>query len=139
MKEEENMKPNSTCLNCEQPITDKFCAHCGQKHIAGPLTVSYFIKTFISALTNSDTRIFRTFKGLFLNPGHVAKQYALGKRQHFVNPLRLCIVIISSYLAFLVFSGGIISLNESEVLHQASFNETEQKNLSEFGFGVISV
>ena len=113
----QNTATASKCMNCNTSISGNYCSHCGQKHIVGELTVGFFINTFIDALTNTDTRIFRTFKDLFIRPGHVAKLYASGKRKQYVNPLRLCFVIIGLYLAFLALTGGIATLNEY-ALHQ---------------------
>ena len=116
---------SSKCMNCGTPISGMYCSHCGQKHIEGELTVGFFINTFIDTLTNTDTRIFKTFRDLFIRPGHVAKQYTSGKRKQYVNPLRLCFVIIGLYLALLALTGGIAALNEYAV-HQ------QQAGISEF-------
>ncbi|TQV77191.1 DUF3667 domain-containing protein [Aliikangiella marina] len=106
------------CLNCGSQLTGPYCSECGQKHIAGNLTSRYFIDAFLEAITNTDSRAFRTLKDLILYPGYVAKRYVTGSRQYYVNPLRLCFLIIGAYLAILALNGWISPVVDSSLAQQ---------------------
>jgi len=118
------------CLNCDAPLTGLYCASCGQKHIENALTIRFFIKTFVDAITNTDSRVFSTFKDLFMRPGYVAKRYVSGGRRQYINPLRLCLLVIGTYLAILALNGWISPVIDSSLL---------QTNVAEREPGIFGV
>lgn len=98
---------NTHCRNCDAELTGKHCASCGQRHIEGELTLGFLGNSILDAITNADSRLLHTCKSLFFKPGFVAKQYVSGCRQQYLNPIRLCLVIIGSYLALLALNGWL--------------------------------
>ena len=115
----QNNNSGAQCLNCTAELTGEYCAHCGQKHINEPLTVSFLVRTFFSTLTNTDAQFIQTLKQLIIKPGYVAKSYASGKRKQYINPMRLSFVIIGIYLAILALTGGIASFSADQQIQQA--------------------
>lgn len=113
-----------TCCNCDAPLTGAYCASCGQRHIEGELTLGFLGNSVFDAITNADSRLLRTCKALLLQPGFVAKQYVSGCRQQYLNPIRLCLVIIGSYLALLALNGWLAP-SAGDVLTQG---DTSQLN-----------
>ncbi|MEX0299901.1 MAG: DUF3667 domain-containing protein [Kordiimonas sp.] len=95
------------CLNCDALLDGAYCSNCGQKHISGTLTFNYFVKSFIHEIANTDSRIWHTVIELVKSPGFVARQYVLGARQKYINPLRLCLVLVGGYIAFLALNGWL--------------------------------
>ena len=70
-------KKGIVCLNCNQPISDNdnFCSNCGQVNDELPLSIKQFISEFFSGFFSFDTRFFKTFIPLLLQPGKVSKEY----------------------------------------------------------------
>ena len=94
MKSTTQFKQNKrgvTCLNCEQPISnrDNFCSNCGQVNDELPLSIKQFVSEFFSGFFSFDTRFFNTFIPLLFKPGKVSRDYVEGKRRRYVNPFQL--------------------------------------------------
>ena len=92
------------CLNCEVPLTGRWCANCGQKHLDGPPTMALFFEELIAALTHADSRFWRTLKALLLRPGFLAREFFDGRRVSYLPPVRLYLGI--SLVFFLWLSIG---------------------------------
>lgn len=97
----------NSCLNCGSGLSGEYCSKCGQKHIGDALTLNYFIKSFVHEIANTDSRIWHTVTELIKHPGYVARRYVMGARQQYINPLRLCLVLIGIYIAFLALNGWL--------------------------------
>jgi len=48
---------------------------------------------FLDYLFNLDSKLYRTLKGLLFKPGFLSKEFVLGKRVHYVLPVKLYVVI----------------------------------------------
>ena len=112
------------CLNCDASLGGAYCATCGQKHIEGTLTLSFFVQTFVAAITNTDSRFLRTFKELIIQPGYLAKRYVAGNRKQYIDPVKLSFIIIGAYLAILAVNGWISPAVENTPLQTNSINES---------------
>lgn len=89
------------CLNCDTPLTDKFCPHCGQKDIPRRQTMGELISNFIGSFTSFESKFFRSLKYLLLHPGFLPLEYTAGRRERYYHPARAYVFI--SFIFFLLF------------------------------------
>ncbi|MCB1044769.1 MAG: DUF3667 domain-containing protein [Acidobacteria bacterium] len=80
------------CLNCNQPLTGKYCANCGQSGNVGRLTTPQLLSDAFAHWFNFDSQVFRTVKQLTLNPGGTSLSYITGQRVSYVPPFRYFLV-----------------------------------------------
>lgn len=92
---------NRVCLNCETPLTDKFCPHCGQKDIPKRQTLGELIMNFIGSFTSFESKFFQTGWTLLSKPGFLVKEYNTGRRERYYHPARAYVFI--SFLFFLLY------------------------------------
>jgi hypothetical protein len=83
----------SSCLDCGEPITGRFCASCGQR--ADPLHKSLreFVSEFTEGLTNFDAKLWRTLPALLLRPGLLTAEFNAGRRTRYVHPFRVYLFV----------------------------------------------
>ena len=91
-----------SCPNCHTALQGKFCANCGQNQKG-------FDRFFFSLVSNAfediftvDSRAWKTSVLLMLRPGFLTKEYFLGRRARYVQPLRL--YFITSLMFFFALS-----------------------------------
>ncbi len=87
----------STCLNCGQVLTGRYCAGCGQKTLPTDLTFREFLHETTQELTNWDGKIPSTLKALFFNPGLLTLDFFAGRRARWLTPLRLYLICSVAY------------------------------------------
>lgn len=89
------------CSNCEAAVTGDFCGSCGQR-AADPalMSVRAFLVQSIHELTDVDSKFIATLKKLLGEPGGLTRDYFEGKRQRYVAPTKLYLVV--SAIFFLV-------------------------------------
>lgn len=115
---------DACCLNCGARLTGEYCNECGQKHIEGVITLGFLANWMIDAVTNADSRFFRTLKELITNPGDVARRYVHGCRRQYLNPARFFLVVVGTYLAFLALTGLLAPSVNNVASADAFFDET---------------
>lgn len=102
--EDQNLIQEKThlCPNCQAPLINKanFCHHCGQKNTDGRLTVKELFSQFFDNIFNLDSKIFRTFGGVFI-PGKLTNAFLSGQRRKYNHPIRLFLVMMVISLATL--------------------------------------
>jgi len=99
------------CASCGQPVTGRYCSHCGEK-VLDPeaLTVRHFIThSVVDELVHLDSKFWRTLCSLMFRPGFLAGEYSAGRRRLYINPVRLLIAAIIAY-ALLTRGGLLVSL-----------------------------
>ena len=94
-------RKEKNCLNCGTVVQGRFCQHCGQENIEPKETVWHLISHFFQDITHFDGKFFSTIKYLFTKPGFLSKQYMIGRRASYVNPIRL--YVFTSAFFFLIF------------------------------------
>jgi hypothetical protein len=97
------------CANCGQLLSGRYCAQCGQKELRpDDLTVRrFFVDTVVHELTNVDGKIWRTLRALLFRPGLLTAEYSAGRRQPYINPLRIYIVAVIVYAV--LTQGGLVA------------------------------
>ncbi len=95
------LRTDKTCLNCGAEITGRYCSACGQENIEPKQTVWHLIQHFLSDVTHFDGKFFTTVKDLFTKPGFLSKEYMIGRRVSYLDPIRM--YIFTSAIFFLIF------------------------------------
>ncbi len=95
------------CPECHAELLGKYCSNCGEKlPDAHDLSLRHFLHHGLHELTHLDSKIFRTLRTLILKPGVLTAEYLAGRRQRYVLPLRLFLVIFALNL-FLYTRPGV--------------------------------
>jgi hypothetical protein len=102
-----------TCANCGEPVSDRFCGHCGQRLEHRVHSLSEFMGEAAEVITHADSRVWRTFVPLLFRPGFLTQQYLAGRRASYLPPFRLYIVL--SVVFFLMVSLAIRTTHVSVV------------------------
>lgn len=82
-------------------MQDRYCHHCGQENTEPRESVGHLIAHFFKDITHFDGKFFGTLKRLATRPGFLTREFALGRRAHYVNPVRM--YVFTSFVFFLIF------------------------------------
>jgi hypothetical protein len=89
------MSYNTTCLNCNELVTKKFCPNCGQKTDTHRITFKHFIThDLLHGVWHIEKGILFTLKEALLRPGKAALDYISGKRIRYYNVFYLTLLMI---------------------------------------------
>jgi len=89
------------CLNCGTTVAGRFCQHCGQENLVPKQKFGGMLKHFVYDLFHFDGKFFDTLRNLVFRPGFIPKEYVAGKRQSYLDPIRM--YLFTSAVFFLVF------------------------------------
>ncbi len=94
-------RAEKNCLNCNAVLEGRFCHICGQQNIEPKETVWHLISHFFQDITHFDGKFFSTVKYLITKPGFLSREYMLGRRASYLNPIRM--YVFTSAFFFLIF------------------------------------
>lgn len=104
----------STCKNCGNTFSGKFCNQCGEKvYTEHDKSVVHFLDEGVHFLTHFEGSFFTTVKTIFLRPGRLSMDYCGGIRKRYFKPLSFFLLLVILYLLFPFFEG----LNMRMVYH----------------------
>lgn len=83
------MEKEAYCLNCKEPLTDRFCPHCGQDSKEFKRSVWAICFQFFETFTDFDNKLWSSLGPLIYRPGYLTKQFLLGKRKSYLNPIQM--------------------------------------------------
>jgi hypothetical protein len=86
-----SLKPG-WCLNCDAQLHGPYCAKCGQRNTSVSASLRSLAGEFADEFLSLDSRLLRSLLALLFRPGHLTRQYLVGRRERYVRPLRLYIV-----------------------------------------------
>ncbi|MBS1655045.1 MAG: DUF3667 domain-containing protein [Bacteroidetes bacterium] len=89
------------CLNCGIALQGRFCHVCGQENLEPKESVWHLVSHFLNDITHFDGKFFTTLKDLVLKPGFLSREYLIGRRASYLNPVRM--YVFTSAIFFLVF------------------------------------
>ncbi len=92
---------HTRCLNCEEALHGPYCSVCGQRATTLDVSLGEFVREALDNLLSVDSRLWRTLITLLRRPGELTVEYWQGRRERFLPPLRLYLVV--SFVSFLVF------------------------------------
>jgi Protein of unknown function (DUF3667) len=94
-------RKENNCLNCNAQIQGRFCHICGQENIEPKESVWHLINHFFQDITHFDGKFFSSLKYLITKPGFLSREYMIGRRASYLNPIRM--YIFTSAFFFLIF------------------------------------
>jgi hypothetical protein len=94
-------RKEKNCLNCNRFVKGRFCHRCGQENIEPKESVWHLISHFFQDITHFDGKFFSSLKYLVTKPGFLSKQYMIGRRASYINPIRM--YVFTSAIFFLIF------------------------------------
>lgn len=77
------------CANCGAKVTHTYCPVCGQKATDLQRPLAAFLRDALQDFIALDSRLLRTVGRLLWRAGHVAEDYAAGRRARYTPPLRM--------------------------------------------------
>lgn len=101
------IRDDKCCANCGAPVSSHFCEWCGQKSETRRLDIWTLLVTGFRALLEFDNKIWRTVRGLTLNPGKVALEYIGGARIAYINPIKYLLATIAIGYALVILTGEL--------------------------------
>jgi hypothetical protein len=87
------------CANCQTPLADAYCAHCGQKVKPLDPTMRELAGDVVGEVTDVDSRLLRSVRYLFTRPGFLSREHAEGRRARYVSPVRIYLVFSVAFFA----------------------------------------
>ena len=106
----------ANCLNCKTEMAGSFCSLCGQRDIGARLNSNLLFSLFFEALTEFDSRFWRTLRKLAVNPGAVALSYIQGSRANFINPIRFFFATFTIYIALSALTGAMAAIANRAII-----------------------
>ena len=99
-------RKTTRCLNCDRTLGEiyNYCPNCGQENNDHRVSFGTFIGDFFSNYFSFDSRIGRSLRPLFLQPGFLTNRFNEGKRKQYVHPLRLYLVASLVFFSLLALS-----------------------------------
>lgn len=101
-----NKIQHKLCLNCNSKLPENanYCCSCGQK-VEGPIIrFKDFIRDAFEDYFSIDSKIFKSLIPLIFKPGFLSIEYIKGKRNSYIPPFRMFLIISVIYFLFLSFS-----------------------------------
>jgi hypothetical protein len=89
------------CLNCKADLYGLYCHVCGQANTEPKESVWHLVNHFFSDITHFDGKFFTTVKDLIAKPGFLSREYMIGKRASYLNPVRM--YVFTSAFFFIIF------------------------------------
>ena len=108
------------CLNCDRPVTDNFCAHCGQENSDYRVSLKRLMGDLFDELFQLEARVWRSLMHLFRHPGRLTADYNDGRRVRYTSPLRLYLMASVTYF----FVAALMPPTASDV--KIDFGDGEQ-------------
>ena len=101
------------CGNCAAPVLGKYCGQCGQSVDTHRRSVIHLLHDLLTDIISFDSRVLRTLRALFLQPGELPRAFREGRVQRYVPPVRLYLFV--SLIFFLFLSVTHIAIVQLEV------------------------
>ncbi|MCC7460964.1 MAG: DUF3667 domain-containing protein [Gammaproteobacteria bacterium] len=87
------------CGNCGAQLRGPWCAQCGQNAHASARSFNALLHDGWHTLTHLDSRAWRTCRALLLRPGLLTAEYFAERRQRYLPPVRLYLVLSVLFFA----------------------------------------
>jgi len=89
------------CGNCAAPVLGKYCGQCGQAMDTHRRSVLHLLHDLLTDIASFDSRVLRTIRALFLQPGELPVAFREGRTQRYVPPIRLYLFVSLIFFLFL--------------------------------------
>ena len=93
-----------SCPSCGVGLLGRYCAECGERATGrADLRVRAFLEDALYELANADSRIWRSVRSLFLQPGYLSEEYLAGRRRPWLGPVQLFLICNVTFFLLLHF------------------------------------
>jgi hypothetical protein len=96
-----HQRHEKNCLNCGTTVIGRYCHICGQENVEPKESFWDLVTHFFNDITHFDGKFFTTLKDLLFKPGFLSKEYIVGRRASYLNPVRM--YVFTSAIFFLLF------------------------------------
>lgn len=120
-------RKQNNCLNCGAVVYGRYCHLCGQENIEPKESFWHLVTHFVYDITHFDGKFFSTVKYLLLKPGFLSREYIIGRRTRYLNPIKMY-VFVSAF--FFLFFFSIINPSfdpEKRETEQPAYSEVKSK------------
>jgi len=90
----------NNCLNCGAVVHGQYCHLCGQENIEPKETFWHLVTHFVYDITHFDGKFFTTVKYLLLKPGFLSREYIIGRRSRYLNPIKMYVFVSAFFFLF---------------------------------------
>jgi hypothetical protein len=94
-------RKDRNCLNCGATVMGRYCHVCGQENVEPKESFWHLLTHFFNDITHFDGKFFITLKDLLFKPGFLSREYMIGRRASYLNPVRM--YVFTSAIFFLLF------------------------------------
>jgi hypothetical protein len=100
---------SNKCSSCGLDRTGRYCAQCGERFLSSDdLELRHFLfEQLPHECLHVDGKLPRTIRLLFAQPGVLAVNYVEGRRQRFVGPLRIYLILFLLHVFLTATLGGV--------------------------------
>jgi len=121
------------CLNCGATVMGRYCHVCGQENVKPKESFWHLVTHFFNDVTHFDGKFFTTLKDLLLKPGFLSKEYMIGRRNSYLNPVRMYVFTSAIFfLLFFTFFQGKDPLKIDGSINGKTFVEIEKMDSATF-------
>lgn len=116
---------NNVCQNSGSGINDNFCSSCGEKKVEeADFSLKAIISISLNAVTNIDSKLFKTILVLMFKPGKLTEEYINGIRKKYMQPFQL--FVLANLLFFF-----ITDIDMFRIPAKWDFDQPETKAIAE--------
>lgn len=104
-------RTEKNCLNCGTIVQGRYCQHCGQENIEPKESFWQLLNHFFNDITHFDGKFFPSLKYVFTRPGFLPKEYLMGQRVSYLNPVMVQDIyqVFAAQFTFCDNDGGSVS------------------------------
>lgn len=119
------------CPNCGNRLQpeDNFCPECGQENDNKRQSFGRVMSDLIQGFLSIDSRLAHSLPAILFRPGFLTKEYLNGRRQQYLDPVRMFITVVVIYFILASFgSENPVSVNDksfSEIVDLAENQGTD--------------
>lgn len=100
------MHEATTCKNCGNIFSGKYCNLCGEKiYNEHDKKISHILEESVHFLTHFEGSFFTTLKTFFKSPGKLSLDYCSGIRKKYFKPIPFFLMLVALYFLFPRFEG----------------------------------
>ena len=128
---------NMICLNCGNSYEGNFCPSCGQKAATKRLKFGEMVNNFLNSFVGGDNVFMNTSRDLVVRPGHMVRNYLLGKRVRYYNPLQMYVFMLTVYAVV----SYVLGISESifDDMTKLDFGNDEESKYASVEFIVTQI
>jgi len=86
------------CINCDAPVSGKYCHECGQKTNIKRLDFKGLTEEISYFFTHIEKGFLRTSKEFIIHPGVTSLNYLKGKRKNYQKPVSYFLIWVGLYI-----------------------------------------